>query len=133
MESEGKDITLDELKYLHLNKTGAIIRSACTVGALMGGASDGEIKAVDEFAQNLGVAFQIQDDILDVTSTAEELGKPIGSDAQQKKTTSVTLLGLDKARELAKKYTEGAEKALSAFENNEFLCRLTDLLLNRKN
>ena len=133
MESEGKDITLDELKYLHLNKTGAIIRSACTVGALMGGASDGEIKAVDEFAQNLGVAFQIQDDILDVTSTAEELGKPIGSDAQQEKTTSVTLLGIDKARELAKKYTEGAEKALSAFENNEFLCRLTDLLLNRKN
>ena len=99
----------------------------------MGGASYGEIKAVDEFAQNLGVAFQIQDDILDVTSTAEELGKPIGSDAQQEKTTSVTLLGLDKARELAKKYTEGAEKALSAFENNEFLCRLTDLLLNRKN
>ena len=133
MESEGKDITLDELKYLHLNKTGAIIRSACTVGALMGGASDGEIKAVDEFAQNLGVAFQIQDDILDVTSTVEELGKPIGSDAQQEKTTSVTLLGIDKARELAKQYTEGAEKALSAFENNEFLCRLTDLLLNRKN
>ena len=78
MESEGKDITLDELKYLHLNKTGAIIRSACTVGALMGGASDGEIKAVDEFAQNLGVAFQIQDDILDVTGDEKELGKPIG-------------------------------------------------------
>ena len=79
------------------------------------------------------LTFQIVDDILDVTSTVEELGKPIGSDAQQEKTTSVTLLGLDKARELAKKYTEGAEKALSAFENNEFLCRLTDLLLNRKN
>lgn len=64
------------------------------------------------------------DDILDVTSTVEELGKPIGSDAQQEKTTSVTLLGLDKARELAKKYTEGAENALSAFENNEFCAGL---------
>lgn len=91
-----------------------------------------KISAARAYAHDVGLAFQIVDDILDVTSTVEELGKPIGSDAQQEKTTSVTLLGLDKARELAKKYTEGAEKALSAFENNEFLCRLTDLLLNRK-
>lgn len=98
MESEGKDITLDELKYLHLNKTGAIIRSACTVGALMGGASDGEIKAVDEFAQNLGVAFQIQDDILDVTGDEKELGKPIGSDAEENKNTYVKLVGLESQR-----------------------------------
>ena len=103
------------------------------MGAIVAGANENDISTAGEYAYNLGIAFQIVDDILDVTSTAEELGKPIGSDAQQEKTTSVTLLGIDKARELAKKYTEGAEKALSAFENNEFLCRLTDLLLNRKN
>ena len=103
------------------------------MGAIVAGANENDICTAGEYAYNLGIAFQIVDDILDVTSTAEELGKPIGSDAQQEKTTSVTLLGLDKARELAKKYTEGAENALSAFENNEFLCRLTDLLLNRKN
>ena len=88
MESEGKEITLDELRYLHLNKTGAIIRSACTIGALMGGGSEDEIEAVDEFAKNLGVAFQIQDDILDVTSTMEELGKPIHSDEKNEKSVA---------------------------------------------
>ena len=133
MESEGKDITLDELKYLHLNKTGAIIRSACTVGALMGGASDGEIKAVDEFAQNLGVAFQIQDDILDVTGDEKELGKPIGSDAEENKNTYVKLVGLEKSKELAKEYSEKAKKSLEMFgEKAEFLVNLTDYLIDRK-
>ena len=133
MESEGKDITLDELKYLHLNKTGAIIRSACTVGALMGGASDGEIKAVDEFAQNLGVAFQIQDDILDVTGDEKELGKPIGSDAEENKNTYVKLVGLEKSKELAKEYSEKAKKSLEMFgEKAEFLINLTDYLIDRK-
>ena len=133
MESEGKDITLDELKYLHLNKTGAIIRSACTVGALMGGASDGEIKAVDEFAQNLGVAFQIQDDILDVTGDEKELGKPIGSDAEENKNTYVKLVGLEKSKGLAKEYSEKAKKSLEMFgEKAEFLINLTDYLIDRK-
>ena len=133
MESEGKDITLDELKYLHLNKTGAIIRSACTVGALMGGANDGEIKAVDEFAQNLGVAFQIQDDILDVTGDEKELGKPIGSDAEENKNTYVKLVGLEKSKELAKEYSEKAKKSLEMFgEKAEFLVNLTDYLIDRK-
>ena len=133
MESEGKDITLDELKYLHLNKTGAIIRSACTVGALMGGASDGEIKAVDEFAQNLGVAFQIQDDILDVTSTLEELGKPVFSDEKNEKTTYVTLYGIEKSKEIVKKLSDDACDILSSFgERAEFLVELTKYLTDRK-
>ena len=72
------------------------------------------------------------DDILDVTSTSEELGKPVGSDEEQNKTTSVTLLGLEKAKELAKKYTCGAEKALTEFDDTVFLNKLTDLLLSRK-
>ena len=103
MESEGKDITLDELKYLHLNKTGAIIRSACTVGALMGGASE------------------------------KELGKPIGSDAEENKNTYVKLVGLEKSKELAKEYSEKAKKSLEMFgEKAEFLINLTDYLIDRK-
>lgn len=125
--------TLDELKYLHLNKTGAIIRSACTVGALMGGASDGEIKAVDEFAQNLGVAFQIQDDILDVTGDEKELGKPIGSDAEENKNTYVKLVGLEKSKEWQRNIGKSKEISLEMFgEKAEFLVNLTDYLIDRK-
>lgn len=134
MESEGRDITLDELRYLHLNKTGAIIRSACTIGALMGGGSEKEIEAVDEFAKNLGIAFQIQDDILDVTGSEEELGKPIGSDAQENKNTYVSLAGLEKSIELSAKYSQKAKDALERFgARARFLKELTDYLINRKN
>lgn len=134
MESEGKDITLDTLRYLHLNKTGAIIRSACTIGALMGGSSESEIEAADEFAKNLGVAFQIQDDILDVTGDEAELGKPIGSDEQEGKNTYVKLVGLEKSIELSQKYSKDAIKALDIFgDRADFLCWLTDYLINRKN
>lgn len=133
MESENKTITLDELRYLHLNKTGAIIRSACAIGALMSGADETKIQAVDEFAKNLGIAFQIQDDILDVEGTEEELGKPIGSDAEENKNTYVSLFGAEKSRELSLSYSEKAKKALETFgENAEFLRELTDYLTERK-
>lgn len=134
IESEGKEITLDELRYLHLNKTGAIIRSACTIGALLGGGSDEEIMAVDEFATNLGIAFQIQDDILDVEGTEEELGKPIGSDAEENKNTYVSLLGLEKSKMLAREYSAKAKDALKIFgERAGFLTELTDYLTDRRN
>jgi geranylgeranyl diphosphate synthase type II len=133
MESEGKDITLDELRYLHLNKTGAIIRSACAVGAIMADADEEQLKAVDSFAQNLGIAFQIQDDILDVTGTEEELGKPIGSDAEENKNTYVKLVGEEKSKELADAYSDKAKAALAPFgENAEFLLQLTDYLTKRR-
>ncbi|MCC8160767.1 MAG: polyprenyl synthetase family protein [Oscillospiraceae bacterium] len=133
MESEGKDITLDELRYLHLNKTGAIIRSACAVGALMGGADKEEMDAIDEFAKNLGIAFQIQDDILDVTGSEEELGKPIGSDKEENKNTYVKLAGLEKSVKMAAEYSEKAKKSLGIFgEKADFLTELTDYLTNRK-
>lgn len=133
IDTDGKFDTLDGLLSMYEMKTSELLTAASVMGCIAAGADEEKISAARAYAHDVGLAFQIVDDILDVTSTVEELGKPIGSDAQQEKTTSVTLLGLDKARELAKKYTEGAEKALSAFENNEFLCRLTDLLLNRKN
>lgn len=131
--SENREITLDELRYLHLNKTGAIIRSACAAGAVMAGAGDDEIKAVDRFAENLGIAFQIQDDILDVTGTEEELGKPIGSDAEEGKNTYVSLLGIEKAEEMSKEYSESAKHALDIFgEKSDILKQLTDYLTNRR-
>lgn len=133
IESEGKEIELSELKYLHLLKTGAIIRSSCTIGAVLSGASEEEIKAVDEFASNLGVAFQIRDDILDCTGTQEELGKPIGSDEAENKNTYVKLLGLERSKELVAEYSQKAVSALDIFkEKAEFLKWLADYLVNRK-
>lgn len=133
MLSEGKTITPDELRYLHLNKTGAIIRSACVIGAVMSGAGEEEIKAVDGFAQNLGIAFQIQDDILDVTGTEEELGKPIGSDAEENKNTYVSLMGLERSKELAEEYSDSAKKSLDIFGSKaDFLKQFTDYLTDRR-
>ena len=119
---------------MHSCKTGAIIRSSCVIGAVMSGADDSEITAVDEFAKNLGIAFQIQDDILDVEGTEEELGKPIGSDAEENKNTYVSLLGLERAKELMKEYSAKAKDALKPFgERAEFLADLTDYLTSRRN
>lgn len=132
LAAEGKDITLGELQYMHLLKTGAIIRSACVIGGILAGASDAELSAIDEFAKNLGIAFQIRDDILDVTGDEAQLGKPIGSDAEQGKNTYVKLLGEDRARELVKEFSESAKMALSDFGRRaEYLEALTDLLVFR--
>ena len=102
------------------------------VGAVMAGANEDEINAVDEFARNLGVAFQICDDVLDVTSTEEELGKPIGSDAKSDKNTYVKLVGLEKSKKLINEYSEKAVNALGIFgDRAEFLVRLTDYMAKR--
>ena len=132
IEREGKQIGVSELRYLHQLKTGAIIRSSCTIGAVLSGASEEEIKAVDEFASSLGVAFQIRDDILDCIGTEEELGKPIGSDAEEGKNTYVSLLGLEKSKELVAEYSQKAVKALHIFgEKAEFLRWITEYLITR--
>lgn len=134
LESEGREISVDELKNLHILKTGAIIRSACTIGALIGGASEEEIAAADTFAVNLGTAFQIRDDILDVIGNEEELGKPIGSDAEQAKNTYVSLIGLERSNQLVEEYSNKAKTALDIFgERADFLRELTDYLIIRKN
>lgn len=132
--NEGHEIELDLLRQLHLMKTGAIIRSACTIGALMGGGSEEEIAAADEFAINLGTAFQIRDDILDVIADEEELGKPIGSDEENNKNTYVKLLGLERSKELVEEYSAKAKAALGIFgDKADFIVRLTDYLVNRTN
>lgn len=134
LASEGKDISLEELQYIHLLKTGALLRIAADVGAIMAGADETEIKAVDDFARYLGIAFQIRDDILDVTGTEEELGKPIGSDAEEEKNTYVKLCGIEKSEQLVEEYSEKAKAAILCFgEKADFLIKLTDYLVNRNN
>lgn len=133
LESEGKtDITEETLNYLHKKKTGALIRVSAVLGALAANADENQIKAVAEFAEKLGLAFQIQDDILDCIGDESVLGKPIGSDAENEKTTYVTLLGLDAAREKVQQLTESATAALSIFdEKAAFLKELAAYLVDR--
>ena len=132
IDIDGNFDTLDGLISMYEMKTSELLTAACVMGCIAAGADKKKISAATAYAHELGLAFQIVDDILDVTSTSEELGKPVGSDEEQNKTTSVTLLGLEKAKELAEKYTHGAENALAEFDDTEFLKKLTDLLLSRK-
>lgn len=134
LQSEGKTIGLDELQYIHSLKTGALIRCACTIGAILAGADESAVNAMDEYAKNLGIAFQIRDDILDVKGNAETLGKPIGSDEESDKNTYVKLCGIEKSEELVKEYSQKAKNALSPFGNKaDFLLKLTDYLIDRNN
>ena len=133
LAAEGKDISLSELQYIRLLKTGAIIRSACVIGGILAGADDDELRAIDEYAKNLGIAFQIRDDILDVTGSEEELGKPIGSDAEQGKNTYVKLIGEWRSLELVNEFSYKAKAALARFgDQAEMLIKITDYLITRK-
>lgn len=124
----------EQLQTVHKLKTGALIRLSCYLGALVAGANDEEISKIDEFACHLGIAFQIKDDILDVESTNEELGKPVGSDEKRNIITYVTLFGIDGAKEKLDYHTKCAKNALSSFGNKAgFLLELANYLLNRKN
>ena len=125
------DVKLDTIKFTHKLKTGALIRCACELGCTVAGASNKQILAAREYAENFGIAFQIVDDILDVVGTPEELGKKVGVDAENNKATYVTLLGIEEAKNLAKKHTEKALKALDAFEDNKFLKEATVNSLSR--
>lgn len=133
IENESRE-TVDEqnLRYMYSLKTGELIKTACRMGCIAAGADDAKILLAQEYASKLGLAFQIIDDILDVTSTTEELGKPVGSDSQQNKTTFVTIMGIDKARQEADKITSEALEILKNFDDNEFLTELTKGLLCRK-
>lgn len=124
---------IDDLKYLQKHKTGAIIKSSAIVGGLLGGATDIELKEIEKFAENLGLAFQIQDDILDVEGNAEKLGKPIGSDKDNNKKTYVSMIGLEEAKKLQENLTKEAIEALSIFEEkSSMLVELSKYLLKRE-
>lgn len=124
-------VTADDLKTMCLGKTGALMEASCKMGCICGGGNAVQQEAAAAYGRSIGLAFQIIDDILDVTSTAEMLGKPIGSDAEEDKKTFVTVLGIEEARKTAEELTKFAHEQLEMFENTEFLHALTDMLLVR--
>jgi len=134
LEAENRQITARELKTLHEGKTGAMFIAAVRGGAHLAGATDEQLLALTRFAELVGLAFQIEDDILDVTSTDEELGKPIGSDEKNHKSTYVTLFGLDGARKMADETTVEALRCLETFgDKAEPLRELAKMMCHRKN
>ena len=131
LQTENEEIDIQTLNLLQSKKTGALIEAACVMGVILSGKFE-FIPAAADYAQAVGRAFQIVDDILDVTGTFEELGKPIGSDVDQHKNTYVTLLGLESSQQIAKQLTVQALSSLGKFSNNEFLYELTNDLLERR-
>lgn len=124
---------IDTLMLMDKLKTGALIKAACVLGCIAAGADNEKISAASEFAEKIGLAFQIQDDILDVTSSLEKLGKLTGSDAQNGKSTYVTILGIDKCRDIVGDLTVQANFQLDKFENNETLKEFSEYLAQREN
>lgn len=133
MAGEGRALALSEVEELQRLKTGALIAAAAELGCIAAGGSAEQRKAVRTYAEKLGLAFQIRDDMLDVTATTEELGKPVGSDAESGKSTFVTLKGLDECGALVEQLTAEAERELAGFDHPEFLAELARSLAERTN
>lgn len=133
-EGEGKKLTLEELRLIHEKKTGALLESACVIGAIAGGASDAQIAAARTYAAQVGLAFQIRDDLLDHISTTDALGKPVGSDDSNHKTTYFTLFGKEGCEKRIHESTEQAKSAVrGVFAESEPLCAIADWLAGRMN
>ena len=131
IENEGKAIEIDDLYKMHRKKTGALIEAACLIGCVV----SGNMKYYDivkEYSQNLGIAFQIIDDILDYTGDEKKLGKNIGSDLENNKATFVSLLGIDESKKLAEQYSLDAKKLAEEIDKDGFLVKLTEYLLHRE-
>lgn len=134
LENEGRSASLEEIKATDKRKTGELIRIAALLGCICAGASEEQINAAEKYCAGIGLAFQIVDDILDVTGDEAVLGKPIGSDGENEKSTYVSLLGLDKSTEYAAELTENAKSGLDIFgDEAEFLKELADRLSIRRN
>lgn len=133
MVGESKRLTEEELDDINSRKTGALLIAACRMGVAAAGGSGEMLEAAAHYGACVGAAFQIRDDILDVISTSEELGKPIGSDVQEHKNTYMALLGESKCMEMIEKLTNQAKSALcGAFDDTKFLCDLADSMVTRK-
>lgn len=134
VELTDQPIPEDKLDFIYRLKTGALLEASFMIGAVLAGAGEEEVKTVEEIASLVGLAFQIQDDILDVTSSAEVLGKPVLSDEKNHKTTYVTLKGLEKAREDGKEISRRAVELLRSLGGDHaFLEELITMLTDRKN
>lgn len=131
LASEGKILNQETLRYMHQAKTGALFRAALRAGGMLAGASEQQLAALTEYAEQFGLAFQITDDILDVTGTQTEIGKPVGSDERNAKATYVTLYSLDTARQLAAQAVDAALAALNRIDGETVILRqmVTSLLV----
>jgi geranylgeranyl diphosphate synthase type II len=134
LEAEGKNVKRDQLQFIHENKTAAILKSSARLGAMSANADGKKLSAITRFGQRLGLAFQIIDDILDVTQTSEILGKSAGKDVAAKKATYPAVIGLEKSRAEARRLTRQAHNALSVFSSSdaEPLHALANYLLERE-
>jgi geranylgeranyl diphosphate synthase, type II len=133
LESEGRKASLPLLRFIHESKTAALLRAAVRLGAMSANAASGKLANLSEFGKALGLAFQVIDDILDVTQTSERLGKSAGKDVAAEKATFPAVVGLDRSRRIARQLTETARKALKPFGRKaETLHLLADHLLARE-
>ena len=133
IESEGKKVGLDVVEFIHRLKCGALIESAMLIGAILAGANEEEQAKIEQIGADIGYAFQIQDDILDVTSSTEIIGKPVGSDDKNEKSTYVSIKGLEQAKKDVETMSERALLTLSSLPyKNAFLEELIKKLINRE-
>lgn len=133
VEYTDRPVTKSQLEFIYELKTAALLEAAMMIGAVLAGADDNQVKAAEQIAHHVGMAFQIRDDILDVISTTEELGKPVKSDEKNNKTTYVTIYGLDGASKLVEEYSHTAMTLLDqGCPNASFLKRLFEYLIVRK-
>lgn len=131
--SEEKKIDMETLLFIHRNKTSALIQSSMMIGAVLAGASKEDVEKIEKIGEDIGLAFQIQDDILDVTSSLEVLGKPVHSDEKNEKTTYITLEGIEKSRKDVEEISHRAIDGLRSFEReNQFLNELVEMLIHRE-
>ena len=132
LESENKQIDYGRLCTMHKKKTGALIRAAVQSAAVLCAADEKLVGALTSYAENIGLAFQIKDDILDFEGLSCVVGKPLGSDSKNNKSTFVTLLGMQSAKELLKKTEEAAVQSLSGVSGGEFLIRMAAFIAERE-
>lgn len=131
--SEEKQIDRETLLFIHRNKTSALIQSSMMIGAVLAGASEEEVRKIEQIGEDIGLAFQIQDDILDVTSSLEVLGKQTHSDEKNEKTTYLTLEGLEKSKQDVEELSKRAIRGLESFDRkNPFLTDLVEMLIHRE-
>jgi len=132
LEGEGKKLSANQLKYIHERKTSALLCCSIRLGGMSANCSPAQLQALTDFGYNVGLAFQIIDDILDVTQTSEQLGKTAGKDQRAQKATYPSIVGLDKSREIAKRLTRRAFAALETFKGQaQALEALATFLLQR--
>ncbi|WP_099188130.1 polyprenyl synthetase family protein [Tepidibacter mesophilus] len=133
LESENKKIDKDTLDFIHMNKTSAMIIGAMRAGAIIGGANDIELENITNYAKNIGLAFQVTDDILDIVGDEKKLGKDIGSDLENNKSTYPSLFGIEKSRDIARELIDDAKRCIYSFDKkNDFLNCLADYIVDRE-